>query len=281
MNEEDHGANRHSSALVGRIPPPNRRPRGHAPGKNAHRILVLGSGAHEDLTAVTALTTTEGRDLWKYDGIVVALGVIDSIMLTSPTISILWAALILREQLTWQTIIGGIAVIFCAGIAVRTRLNRTPPPSLHSAIERLCRMYSPDIFELIAGPPALDEYLGLRKGVDLSQKSAEQGEAALTGSWFFCHVRDRETGLAVAMGRIIGDGGWYFHIADMATLPEFQGRGLGRKVIDTLVAQIRDRAPDNPYITLIADPPGWRLYEQTGFTEIDPSRGMELPWMRW
>ncbi|WP_370260313.1 hypothetical protein [Cryobacterium sp. TMT3-29-2] len=31
------------------------------------------------------------------------------------------------------------------------------------------------------------------------------------------------------MGRIIGDGGWYFHIADMATLPEFQGRGLGRR----------------------------------------------------
>ncbi|TFC89470.1 hypothetical protein [Cryobacterium sp. TMT3-29-2] len=107
---------------------PTDAPRGHAPGKNAHRILVLGSGAHEDLTAATALTTTEGRDLWKYDGIVVALGVIDSIMLTSPTISILWAALILREQLTWQTIIGGIAVIFCAGIAVRTRLNRTPPP---------------------------------------------------------------------------------------------------------------------------------------------------------
>ena len=57
--------------------------------------------------------------------------------------------------------------------------------------------------------------------------------------------------------------------------------GARAKVIDTLVAQIRDRAPDNPYITHIADPPGWRLYEQTGFTEIDPSRGMELPWMRW
>jgi hypothetical protein len=35
---------------------------------------------------------------------------------------------ILREQLTWQTILGGIAVILCAGIAVRTRLNRTPLP---------------------------------------------------------------------------------------------------------------------------------------------------------
>ncbi len=142
-------------------------------------------------------------------------------------------------------------------------------------------MYLENDFELIAGPPAIDEYLGLRKAAGLSQKNAEQGEAALTGSWFFCHVRDRESRLAVAMGRVIGDGGWYFHIADMATLPAYQGRGLGRMVIDTLVAHIRDRAPQNPYITLIADPPGWRLYEQAGFTETAPSRGMELPWTRW
>ncbi len=137
-----------------------------------------------------------------------------------------------------------------------------------------------DNFDLIPDPPALEEYLALRKDAGLSQKTPEQGAAALTGSWFFCHVRDRETGRAVAMGRVIGDGGWCFHIADMATLPEFQGRGLGRRVIDTLVAQIRQGAPENPYITLIADPPGRRLYEQVGFIEINPSRGMELPWVR-
>ncbi|TFD78250.1 DMT family transporter [Cryobacterium fucosi] len=53
---------------------------------------------------------------------------VSQVQLTQPVLSILWAALILREQLTWQTIIGGIAVILCAGIAVRTRLNRTRPP---------------------------------------------------------------------------------------------------------------------------------------------------------
>ena len=38
--------------------------------------------------------------------------------------SIAWAALILHEHLTWPTVVGGIAVIACAGLAVRTRLNR-------------------------------------------------------------------------------------------------------------------------------------------------------------
>ncbi|MFQ4149173.1 GNAT family N-acetyltransferase [Arthrobacter sp. LAPM80] len=135
-------------------------------------------------------------------------------------------------------------------------------------------------FELIADHPELEDYLALRMKAGLSQKSPEQGAAALTGSWFFCHVRDRDTHHAVAMGRVIGDGGWCFHIADMATLPKFQGRGLGRLILDTLIAQIREQAPENPYITLIADPPGRRLYEQTGFSEISPSSGMELPWVR-
>jgi ribosomal protein S18 acetylase RimI-like enzyme len=79
------------------------------------------------------------------------------------------------------------------------------------------------------------------------------------------------------MGRVIGDGGWYFHIADMATLPEHQGRGLGRRVLADLLAQITEAAPGEPYVTLMADAPGRRLYESMGFVETAPkSLGMRL-----
>lgn len=79
------------------------------------------------------------------------------------------------------------------------------------------------------------------------------------------------------MGRVIGDGGWYFHVADMATLPEHQGRGLGRRVLVDLLAQIRDVAPGGAYVTLMADAPGRRLYESMGFVETAPhSLGMRL-----
>jgi drug/metabolite transporter (DMT)-like permease len=55
---------------------------------------------------------------------------VSQVQLTQPVLSILWAALLLHEHLTWTTILGGIAVILCAGIAVRVRLNRpTPRPS--------------------------------------------------------------------------------------------------------------------------------------------------------
>ena len=50
----------------------------------------------------------------------------------------------------------------------------------------------------------------------------------------------------VAMGRLIGDGGWYFHVVDMAVLPEHQRRGLGSAVRDYLLAQVRERSLQRP-----------------------------------
>lgn len=130
-------------------------------------------------------------------------------------------------------------------------------------------------YELIDEPPTLADYRELRRASGLSPVVEAQGQGALANSWFFCHVRHVGSGETVAMGRIIGDGGWYFHIADMATLPAHQRRGLGRMVLDRLLAEIDRRAPANPYVTLMADPPGRRLYESVGFREA-PSLGMML-----
>ncbi|WP_338067841.1 GNAT family N-acetyltransferase [Brachybacterium endophyticum] len=63
----------------------------------------------------------------------------------------------------------------------------------------------------------------------------------------------------------------------MATRPEHQGRGFGRMVLEDLVARIRAAAPPDPFISLIADPPGRRLYESVGFVDAAPSIGMRLP----
>jgi drug/metabolite transporter (DMT)-like permease len=48
---------------------------------------------------------------------------VSQVQLVQPVLSICWAALLLREQLTWPTVLGGAAVIVCAGIAVRSRLR--------------------------------------------------------------------------------------------------------------------------------------------------------------
>ncbi len=49
---------------------------------------------------------------------------VSQVQLVQPVLSILWATLLLREQLTWPTILGGVVVIGCARLAVRVRLRR-------------------------------------------------------------------------------------------------------------------------------------------------------------
>lgn len=51
---------------------------------------------------------------------------VSQIQLVQPVLSICWAGLLLGETLTWSTILGGLAVILCAGAAVRVRLKPAP-----------------------------------------------------------------------------------------------------------------------------------------------------------
>ncbi|EXF23880.1 acetyltransferase [Nesterenkonia sp. AN1] len=111
---------------------------------------------------------------------------------------------------------------------------------------------------------------------NLSPKTPAQASAAISGSWAIRTAIDPD-GNVVGMGRIVGDGGWYFLIADMAILPAHQGRGIGSAILDALLRQVQDSAPMGAYVTLTADPPGRRLYESRGFTDVALERtGMHL-----
>ena len=132
-------------------------------------------------------------------------------------------------------------------------------------------------YALRAGTPAAADYLRLREESGLTPRTLEQAELALPGSWAACHVVDVTDGATVGMGRLIGDGGWYFHIVDMAVLPAHQRRGLGNRVLIWLLDQVRETAPSGAFVSLMADPPGRRLYARHGFTERrDLSIGMAL-----
>jgi ribosomal protein S18 acetylase RimI-like enzyme len=132
-------------------------------------------------------------------------------------------------------------------------------------------------YRLVPEPPPVADYLRLRSESGLSPKTEEQARAALPGSWFACHVVAEAGGGVVGMGRLLGDGGWYFHVVDMAVLPSHQRRGLGDAVLAALLDRIRSAAPEGAYVNLLADPPGRRLYERHGFAPTAPnSVGMAL-----
>jgi hypothetical protein len=63
---------------------------------------------------------------------------VSQVQLVQPVLSILWAALILRERLTWPTALGGLVVVACALLAVRARLDtaRSSPCTTRSCSRR-------------------------------------------------------------------------------------------------------------------------------------------------
>jgi ribosomal protein S18 acetylase RimI-like enzyme len=80
----------------------------------------------------------------------------------------------------------------------------------------------------------------------------------------------RADGRVVAMGRAVGDG-LFYQIVDIAVQPDEQGRGLGKAVVTALMARLREIAPAEAYVSLIADGEAHRLYSQHGFAPTAPA----------
>ncbi|MEV5070788.1 DMT family transporter [Microbacterium sp. LMI12-1-1.1] len=53
---------------------------------------------------------------------------VSQVQLVQPVLGILWSAVLLHERIGMPTLLGGLAVIACAGLAVRTRLTRKDTP---------------------------------------------------------------------------------------------------------------------------------------------------------
>lgn len=73
------------------------------------------------------------------------------------------------------------------------------------------------------------------------------------------------------MGRVVGDGGCHFQVVDICVRPEHQGRGLGKRIMAALVADLEARVPATGYVSLIADGEAKHLYAQFGFAETAPA----------
>lgn len=120
--------------------------------------------------------------------------------------------------------------------------------------------------ELVECFPDVDAYRRLRTAAGLSAKSAEAAAGGLHGTRYGVSlVRGGET---VGMGRVIGDGGCFWFVVDVAVAPALQGRGLGRRIMAALDAWIRANAPATAHVSLIADGDAKHLYAKYGFAEL-------------
>ncbi|WP_416292520.1 GNAT family N-acetyltransferase [Paenibacillus illinoisensis] len=122
-------------------------------------------------------------------------------------------------------------------------------------------------------PPTAAEYLALRQIAGLSAMSKEGAEIGLPNSLFAVCLRDGDE--LVGMGRVIGDGGCFFQVVDIAVHPDVQGRGYGKLIMSEIMKYLREHVPARGLVSLLADVPADRLYSQFGFTYTSPkSEGM-------
>jgi len=123
--------------------------------------------------------------------------------------------------------------------------------------------------------PAAGEYLALRVATGLSAMSAEGAREGLRASW--CSVCVRVADELIGMGRVVGDGGLFLFVVDIAVTPAWQRRGLGRRIMQALMEQVHARAQSRTMVGLIAEGIAYRLYEQFVFKLVAPvAQGMVL-----
>ncbi|KIY69887.1 putative GNAT family N-acetyltransferase [Cylindrobasidium torrendii FP15055 ss-10] len=150
-------------------------------------------------------------------------------------------------------------------------------------------MHLPPGYTIHIGFPSVAAYCALRTTCGLFAINEDQARLAHIGSWHGVYITYKEPahpplptpplsaataqGTIVAMGRIVGDGGWYFNIADIAVHPVHQKRGLGGAVMQALLSEIKHRAPPEAVVMLVANKYGAPLYRKKGFLDVAEAWG--------
>ena len=123
--------------------------------------------------------------------------------------------------------------------------------------------------------PGNEEYRALRTAAGLSLMTEEGAAIGLPASW--CSVCVRHNGELIGMGRVVGDGGLFLFVVDIAVAPTWQGNGLGRRIMQALMDEVHARAPARTMVGLIADGSAHELYAKFGFKLVAPgAHGMLL-----
>jgi len=108
-----------------------------------------------------------------------------------------------------------------------------------------------------------DELVELYKLAPLGEKHTEDLMLTFSNSMFKCFAFDDNR--IVGVGRALADGKDCSYICDVAIHPEYQGIGLGKKIIQSLV----DQSQGHKKIILYSNPGKDGFYGKLGFKRMN------------
>lgn len=111
----------------------------------------------------------------------------------------------------------------------------------------------------------VEEYQTFRSAVGWKLFGDEQAKAGIEHTYYIACIR--QNGKAVAMARLLWDRGYTAYIADVIVLPEYQGQGLGRALIEDIFQYMKNTIPAEyaVKISIGAAKGKEKFYEKFGF----------------
>lgn len=83
-----------------------------------------------------------------------------------------------------------------------------------------------------------EEYMELRRKVGWCEFVLEEAQAGIDNAYMVICVRDEDK--AVGVARLLWDGGYIAFLADVIVDPEYQGQGIGRKLVEASIQKLKD-----------------------------------------
>lgn len=112
---------------------------------------------------------------------------------------------------------------------------------------------------------SITEYNDLRASVDFITITPKRAKIALGNSLYTLIAMDGDT--PVGMARVVGDGGYVYFICDVIVRPAYQSQGLGRKIIENVLAWLESQVEEDETImvNLMSAMNKEPFYEKLGF----------------
>lgn len=121
-------------------------------------------------------------------------------------------------------------------------------------------------FELVDNVLTAEDFVRLKVVTGFIERPLEQVEIALKNGLF--NVSAICDGKVVGMGRLVGDGAMYWYLQEIIVLPEYQGKGIGKSIVNRLLEHIKSNSVPgtNVSVGLTAVKGKEPFYEKLGFS---------------
>lgn len=112
----------------------------------------------------------------------------------------------------------------------------------------------------------VEDYNDLRKSVDFITIRENRARTALNNALYKVIAYDGAR--PVGMTRVVGDGGYVYFICDVIVRPEYQSRGLGRRLIENTLSWLENQAKpgETIMVNLMSAMGKENFYEKLGFS---------------